>query len=266
MPITNLPEEDQNRASKLQSFDRLLTMMDELRLNCPWDKKQTFQSLRHLSIEEVYELSDAILEEDEEEIKNELGDLLLHLVFYSRIAQENKTFHIGEVIEGVIEKMTRRHPHIYGDVEVQNEEDVKKNWEQIKLAEKKDKRVLEGVPASLPALVKAIRIQEKARGAGFDWEYDEQVWAKVKEEIEEFEQETDLEKKEKEFGDILFSLVNYARHVGINPEQALEKTNKKFTSRFNYVEEKAKANQQSLAEMSLEEMDIYWEEAKKLEK
>lgn len=264
-PIKNIPPKDNLRSKKLESFDKLLTLMDELRLNCPWDMKQTFESIRYLSIEEVYELSDAILKKESKEIANELGDLMLHMVFYARIGEEKGAFNIGSVIDGVIEKMTKRHPHIYGDVVADNEEEVKRNWEQIKLKEKKNKRVLEGVPQSLPALVKAIRIQEKARGAGFDWENNEQVWDKVNEEINEFLEAEDQSSKEKEFGDLIFSLVNYARHVGINPEEALEKTNLKFISRFNYLEDKAKENNQSLETMSLEEMDKYWDEAKSFE-
>ncbi len=259
------PEKDPNRLEKLEAFDKLLTLMDELRLNCPWDKKQTLGSLRYLSIEEIYELSDAILDADTDEIKNELGDIMLHLVFYSKIAEENKDFHIGDVLEGIREKMVRRHPHIYGDTEVQDEEEVKRNWEIIKQKEGKQKQILGGVPQSLPSLVKAIRIQEKARGAGFDWDKKSQVWDKVQEELEEFKTAPTPEEREKEFGDLLFSLVNYARFEGINPEEALEKTNRKFISRFNYLEGQAKSNGQELDKMTLEEMDQYWEEAKKLE-
>ncbi len=259
------PEKDPKRLEKLEAFDKLLTLMDELRLNCPWDKKQTLESLRYLSIEEIYELSDAILDADTDEIKNELGDIMLHLVFYSKIAEENKDFHIGDVLEGIREKMVRRHPHIYGDTEVQDEEEVKRNWEIIKQKEGKQKQILGGVPQSLPSLVKAIRIQEKARGAGFDWDKKSQVWDKVQEELEEFKTAPTPEEREKEFGDLLFSLVNYARFEGINPEEALEKTNRKFISRFNYLEGQAKSNGQELDKMTLEEMDHYWEEAKKLE-
>ncbi|MDN3581347.1 nucleoside triphosphate pyrophosphohydrolase [Mucilaginibacter flavus] len=253
------------------AFQRLLIIMDDLRANCPWDKKQTLESLRHLTIEETYELSDAILGDDMQEIKKELGDIMLHLVFYSKIASETNDFNITDVLNGVCDKLINRHPHIYGDVEVQNEEDVKRNWEQIKLKEG-NKSVLGGVPASLPALVKASRIQEKARGVGFDWEEKNQVWAKVEEEMQEFKNEfnaedesaIDHEKAEAEFGDLLFSLINYARFININPENALEKTNKKFIKRFQYLELKAKENGKQLQDMSLAEMDIFWNEAKKL--
>jgi XTP/dITP diphosphohydrolase len=252
-------------------FERLLSIMDDLRANCPWDKKQTLESLRHLTIEETYELSDAILSADMQEIKKELGDIMLHLVFYAKIASETNDFTITDVLNSVCEKLINRHPHIYGDVEVQNEEDVKRNWEQIKLKEG-NKSVLGGVPASLPALVKASRIQEKARGVGFDWEEKTQVWAKVEEEMQEFKNEfnaedesaIDHEKAEGEFGDLLFSLINYARFININPENALEKTNKKFIKRFQYLEHKAKENGKQLHDMSLAEMDIFWDEAKKL--
>lgn len=260
------PEKDLQRKEKLEAFDKLLTLMDELRINCPWDKKQTLESLRYLSIEEIYELSDAILSADTEEIKNELGDIMLHLVFYAKIADEQKNFHIGDVLDGVREKMIRRHPHIYGDEKVQDEDDVKRNWEKIKQKEGKEKKVLSGVPQSLPSLVKAIRIQEKARGAGFDWDEKSQVWDKVQEELNEFKDAPTQEEREKEFGDLIFSLVNYARFEGINPEEALERTNRKFISRFNFLEDKVKEKDQDLTELSLEEMDIYWEEAKKLEK
>ena len=215
---------------KLKAFERLLIIMDELREKCPWDKKQTLDSLRHLTIEETYELCDAILEKDMDGIKGELGDLFLHLVFYSKIASEQKNFDVADVLNGVCEKLIHRHPHIYGDVKVENEEDVKRNWEQLKLKEGKTS-VLQGVPTSLPALVKASRIQDKAKGVGFDWDNKDQVWEKVQEEIAEFQNEErvgDREKMEDEFGDVLFSLVNYARFVGLNPEDALERTNKKF--------------------------------------
>src|SRR3954470_21807105 len=231
------------------AFERLLTIMDDLRLNCPWDKKQTLESLRHLTIEETYELSDAILSADMPEIKKELGDIMLHLVFYAKIASETNDFDITDVLNGVCDKLINRHPHIYGDVEVQNEEDVKRNWEQIKLKEG-NKSVLGGVPSSLPALVKASRIQEKARGVGFDWEEKNQVWEKVEEELQEFKEEfnvlensaIDVDKAEAEFGDLLFSLINYARFININPENALEKTNRKFIKRFQYLEDKARQN------------------------
>ena len=227
---------DPDRKAKLEAFDRLLTIMDELRENCPWDKKQTLDSLRYLTIEETYELSDAIIEEDLEEIKKELGDLMLHMAFYSRIGSEKNAFHIGDVLNGVCEKLINRHPHIYGDVDANDEETVKSNWEKIKLKEKGNRSVLGGVPKSLPALVKAMRIQEKARGAGFDWDNKDQVWEKVKEEMGEFEFESENERRTDEFGDLLFSLINYARFVDINPEDALERTNKKFIKRFNYLE------------------------------
>src|ERR1700712_1632742 len=238
------------------AFERLLTIMNDLRLNCPWDKKQTLESLRHLTIEEVYELSDSILGADMPEIKKELGDIMLHLVFYARIASETNDFTITDVLNGICDKLVNRHPHIYGDVEVQNEDDVKRNWEQIKLKEG-NKSVLGGVPASLPALVKASRIQEKACGVGFDWEEKSQVWAKVEEEMKEFRDEfnvdngvaIDEEKAEGEFGDLLFSLINYARFININPENALEKTNRKFIKRFQYLEDKAKENGQQLHDM-----------------
>lgn len=262
---------DLNRKAKLEAFDRLLTIMDELRENCPWDKKQTLESLRHLTIEETYELSDAIVENDLDEIKKELGDLMLHNVFYARIADEKGAFDASDVLNGVCEKLIARHPHIYGDVEALDEKAVKENWEKIKLKEKgnKNKSVLGGVPKSLPALVKAMRIQEKARGIGFDWEVPSQVWEKVQEEMEEFKNEFDVEKQninkenaQSEFGDLLFSLINYARFIEINPEEALERTNKKFIKRFQYLEKASKKDGKNISEMSLEEMDKYWEEAK----
>lgn len=253
------------------AFERLLTIMDDLRLNCPWDKKQTLESLRHLTIEEVYELSDSILSADMPEIKKELGDIMLHMVFYARIASETNDFNITDVLNSICDKLINRHPHIYGDVEVNDENDVKRNWEQIKLKEG-NRSVLGGVPASLPALVKASRIQEKARGVGFDWEEKGQVWAKVEEELREFKNEFNVEddsaidhdKAESEFGDLLFSLINYARFININPEDALEKTNRKFIKRFQYLENKAKENGRQLHDMSLAEMDVFWNEAKKL--
>jgi MazG family protein len=253
---------DPNRKDKLEAFDRLLTIMDELRENCPWDKKQTLESLRHLTIEETFELSDAIIENDLQEIRKELGDLMLHLAFYSRIGDEQKAFHMGDVLNGVCDKLIHRHPHIYDDVEANDEATVKANWEQIKLKEKKDASVLGGVPKSLPALIKAMRIQEKARGAGFDWDNKDQVWEKVQEELGEFEAETDRERQAAEFGDVLFSMINYARFVDINPEEALERTNKKFIQRFNYLETASKQDGKYLHLMTLEEMDAYWEEAK----
>ena len=253
------------------AFLRLLNVLDTLRTQCPWDKKQTMETLRHLTIEETYELSDAILDGDMQEIKKELGDVMMHLVFYARIGNEQNQFNITDVLNGVCDKLISRHPHIYGDIEVENEEQVKQNWEKLKLKEG-NKSVLGGVPTSLPALVKASRIQEKARGVGFDWEEKQQVWEKVEEELQEFKdefniangEEIDIEKAEGEFGDLLFSLVNYARFVNINPENALEKTNKKFIKRFQYLEEKAKENGKALQDMTLAEMDIYWNEAKKL--
>jgi len=253
---------DLKRKEKLEAFDRLLTIMDELRENCPWDKKQTLESLRHLTIEETYELSDAIIENDLPEIKKELGDLMLHMVFYARIGSEQGAFDIADVLNGVCDKLIHRHPHIYDDVEANDEATVKANWEKIKLKEKKDASVLGGVPASLPALVKAMRIQEKARGAGFDWDHKDQVWEKVQEELREFEAETTHEKQAAEFGDLLFSLINYARFVNINPEEALERTNKKFIKRFTYLEEAARQAGKELHDMTLAEMDVYWEEAK----
>jgi XTP/dITP diphosphohydrolase len=252
------------------AFERLLTIMDDLRTNCPWDKKQTIESLRHLTIEETYELSDAILGGDMQEIKKELGDIMLHLVFYSRIASETDDFNITGVLNSICDKLINRHPHIYSDTEVSSEEDVKRNWEQIKLKEG-NKSVLAGVPASLPALVKASRIQEKARGVGFDWDNKGQVWAKVEEELQEFKEEfnvaddiaIDKEKAEAEFGDLLFSLINYARFININPEDALEKTNRKFIKRFQYLESKAREQGKQLQDMNLAEMDVFWNEAKK---
>lgn len=253
------------------AFQRLLTVLDTLRTECPWDRKQTMETLRHLTIEETYELSDAILDGDLTEVKKELGDVMMHLVFYAKIASESNDFTIVDVLNSVCDKLINRHPHIYGDVEVQDENDVKRNWEQIKLKEG-NKSVLGGVPSSLPALVKASRIQEKARGIGFDWENKTQVWEKVEEELQEFKNEynvidneaIDIEKAESEFGDLIFSLVNYARFIGINPENALEKTNRKFIKRFQYIESKAKDNGQALQDMTLAEMDVYWNEAKKL--
>jgi XTP/dITP diphosphohydrolase len=251
---------------KLDAFERLLTIMDELRAKCPWDKEQTFDSLRHLTIEEMYELSDAILEKDINEIKNELGDLLLHIVFYSEIASETNDFDIGDVINDLNKKLIKRHPHIYGDVEVQTSRDVRNNWEKIKMGEER-RSVLGGVPNALPALVKAYRIQEKASGAGFDWEEPGQVWEKVIEEKDELLKEVNegssKDKIEDEFGDLLFALVNYARFIKVNPEDALEKTNRRFIRRFNYMEENVDKDGRSLKDMSLSEMDIYWNKAKK---
>lgn len=254
---------------KLEAFERLLTIMDDLREKCPWDRKQTMESLRYLTIEETYELSDAIVEGDLQEIKKELGDLMLHLVFYAKIGEEKKAFNMESVLNGICEKLIHRHPHIYGDEQVKDEAEVLSNWEKIKLKEGSGNRsVLEGVPKSLPALVKAIRIQDKARGVGFDWEKPEQVFEKVQEEIAELNAEIQEKGKpsknkvEEEFGDVLFSLVNYARFLGVNPEDALEKTNKKFIKRFKYLEKESKKDGKLMGEMSLAEMDKYWDKAK----
>ncbi|WP_298346680.1 nucleoside triphosphate pyrophosphohydrolase [uncultured Algibacter sp.] len=257
-----------SRQDQLKAFDRLLTIMDELREQCPWDKKQTMETLRHLTIEETYELGDAILDKDLEEVKKELGDVLLHIVFYAKIGSETNHFDIADVCNSICEKLINRHPHIYSDVKVENEDDVKRNWENLKLKEGKTS-VLEGVPKSLPALVKANRIQEKVAGVGFDWEESNQVWEKVEEELNEFKTEVklgDQDKMESEFGDVIFSMVNYARFLNINPENALERTNKKFSKRFQYLEEKAKTLNKPLAQMTLAEMDVFWEEAKQLAK
>jgi XTP/dITP diphosphohydrolase len=238
--------------------------MDDLREKCPWDQKQTLESLRHLTIEETYELADAILDNDLPEIKKELGDILLHILFYAKIASEKKSFDIADVANAISDKLIYRHPHIYGDVSVEDEEEVKRNWEQLKLKEGK-KSVLEGVPKSLPAVVKAIRIQEKVAGVGFDWEQPEQVWEKVQEELSELNEEIKAGSKEnieKEYGDVLFSMINYARFINVNPENALEKTNKKFLNRFQYLETQAKKAGKELSEMSLTEMDVYWEKSK----
>ena len=260
------------RPAQLEAFGRLLDVLDRLRTECPWDKKQTLQTLRHLTIEETYEISDAILRDDLSDLKKELGDVMLHLIFYARIAAEKGAFDIADVLNAQCEKLIYRHPHIYSDVQADDEETVKRNWEHLKLKEKGNTNgVLGGVPTSLPALVKAMRIQEKARGAGFDWEQPEQVWEKVQEELNEFGAEyshgnparMDAEKAADEFGDLLFSLVNFARFAGINPEEALERTNRKFISRFQYLETAAAANNEALAELSLAQMDVYWEEAKR---
>jgi len=254
------------KEQKLQAFSRLLDIMDDLREKCPWDKKQTLQSLRYLTIEETYELGDAIMENDLQEIKKELGDLLLHIVFYSKIGSETGDFDIADVANGICEKLIHRHPHIYGDVKVENEEDVKRNWEKLKLKEGR-KSVLEGVPSSLPAMVKANRIQEKVKAVGFDWEEPQQVWEKVQEELDELQTEVKSQNQEKinqEFGDVLFSMINYARFLNVNPEDALEHTNKKFIKRFKYLEEKSNEIGKPLSEMTLAEMDVYWNEAKKL--
>ncbi|TYB79587.1 nucleoside triphosphate pyrophosphohydrolase [Bizionia myxarmorum] len=254
------------REDQLKAFDRLLTIMDELRTQCPWDKKQTMESLRHLTIEETYELGDAILDKDLEEVKKELGDVLLHIVFYSKIGSETNDFDIADVCNGICEKLISRHPHIYSDVVVADEDEVKRNWESLKLKEGKTS-VLGGVPKSLPALVKASRIQEKVSGVGFDWEEPHQVWDKVEEELQEFKDEVNAgnqDAMESEFGDVLFSMVNYARFLKISPENALERTNKKFIKRFQYLEGKAKLLNKNLKDMSLADMDVFWEEAKKL--
>jgi len=255
-----------NEDPRLQAFERLLNIMDELREQCPWDKKQTFESLRKLTIEETYELADAIDNKDLKEIENEIGDLMLHMVFYAKLGSEQKAFDITSSLNHICEKLIYRHPHIYGDVKVKvkDEEEVKANWEKLKLKEGRES-VLEGVPKSLPAMVKAIRIQEKVKGLGFDWEEKEQVWEKVQEELQELHEEVKantVEEKELEFGDVLFSLINYSRFIDLDPEAALEKTNKKFMKRFQYLEKKAKSLGRDLHDMSLEEMDVIWEEAK----
>ena len=258
---------------RAKAFERLATILDELRAQCPWDMKQTMESLRHLTIEETFELADSILDKDLPEIKKELGDILLHIIFYAKIAEELKQYDIADVINAQCEKLIYRHPHIYGDVKVKDEEDVKKNWEQLKLQEKaasgkgESQSALAGVPKSLPALIKAMRIQEKARGVGFDWEKPEQVWEKVEEELNEFREEADAnhhEKATEEFGDLLFSLINYARFRNINPEEALERTNKKFIKRFQYLESESARDGKKLSEMTLEQMDVYWNRAKTL--
>lgn len=253
---------------KKAAFERLLNIMDDLREKCPWDKKQTFESLRHLTIEETYELSDAILKDDKSELKKELGDILLHIVFYARIASETGDFNITDVMNALCEKLIFRHPHIYGDVQVKDDNEVKQNWEKIKQKEKGgNKTVLSGVPNSMPALLKAYRIQEKARAVGFDWEKPEQVFEKVQEELAELNVEIkkrDIEKIEDEFGDVLFSIINYARFLNVNPEDALEKTNKKFIRRFTYMEQKLKEKNKLISDCSLAELDIYWNQAKSL--
>ncbi len=262
---------DPHREAKLKAFNRLLTIMDELRENCPWDKKQTLETLRHLTIEETYELSDSILDGNLQEIKKELGDLMLHNLFYARIASELKAFDIADVLNSICDKLIERHPHVYGDVIANDEETVKSNWEKIKL-KAGNKSVLEGVPNSMPTLIKAIRIQDKARGVGFDWERKEQVWEKVEEEMQEFKREFNAgsdqplnkERAMAEFGDLLFSLVNYARFINIDPEEALERTNKKFIKRFQYLESESAKDGKKMGEMSLTEMDEYWEKAKKI--
>ena len=252
--------------NKTKAFERLLKIMDELREQCPWDKDQTMDSLRYLTIEELYELSDAILNKDMEEVKKELGDILLHIVFYSRIASETNDFDISDVIHAVCDKLVHRHPHIYGDVKVKDAIEVKKNWEKLKLKEGK-KSVLEGVPKSLPAVVKSFRIQEKVRGIGFDWDNKNQVWDKVLEEIEELKIEVekgDKDKIESEFGDVLFALTNYSRFINVNPEDALERTNKRFIKRFQIMETLIEKENLKLDEMNLQEMDVYWDKAKEI--
>lgn len=253
----------------LESFEQLLLIMDELRDKCPWDKIQTFDSLRNLTTEEVYELTDAIFEKDMDNIKKELGDILLHIVFYSKLGSEQNAFEMKDVIDSINEKLIYRHPHIFGQTKVENADDVIENWEKLKLKEKDgNKTVLSGIPKALPACIKAYRIQDKARGVGFDWEKKEQVWDKVKEEIEEFSAEIanqDKEKMEQEFGDIIFALINAGRLYGIHPEDALEKTNRKFIKRFSYLEENTIKIGKDLKNMSLEEMDVIWEQAKKMD-
>ncbi|SDY77837.1 nucleoside triphosphate pyrophosphohydrolase [Hymenobacter psychrophilus] len=262
------------QTEQLAAFGRLLDVLDRLRAECPWDRKQTLESLRHLTIEETYELSDAIIRHDLPDLQKELGDVMLHLVFYAKIASEQGAFDIADVLNDQCEKLIFRHPHIYGDVQADTEEEVKRNWEQLKLREKGNTSVLGGVPASLPALIKAMRIQEKARGAGFDWEKPEQVWQKVQEELAEFGAEfahgpadADTARQERaaaEFGDLLFSLINFARHAGINPEEALERTNRKFIQRFQYLETESAREGHQLADLTLAQMDRYWEQAKQL--
>ncbi|MCX2741358.1 nucleoside triphosphate pyrophosphohydrolase [Pontibacter anaerobius] len=269
--MTTLQSGNNARQRQLEAFSRLLDVMDDLREKCPWDRKQTMESLRHLTIEETYELSDAILKGEVQEVKKEIGDIMLHLVFYAKIAAEQGAFDIADVLNAQCDKLIFRHPHIYGDTKADSEEEVKQNWEKLKLKEG-NKSVLGGVPQSLPALVKAMRIQEKARGAGFDWDDKSQVWAKVQEELNEFASEFNVEdtaaidqqKATAEFGDLLFSLINFARFAGINPEEALERTNLKFISRFQYIETEAAKDGKKLQDMTLQEMDFYWNQAKKL--
>jgi XTP/dITP diphosphohydrolase len=253
-----------SKKTKLDAFSRLLDIMDDLRSQCPWDQKQTFESLRHLTIEETYELGDAILDRDLTEIKKELGDLLLHIVFYAKLGSEEKAFDIADIANDICEKLIHRHPHIYGSVSVEDENEVKKNWEVLKLKEGK-KSVLEGVPNGLPAMIKAQRMQEKAAGVGFDWEHRTQVWGKFEEELKELNQALDSKKEdeiEDEFGDVLFSLINYARFIKVDPETALERTNKKFIKRFQYIESQAKKAKCSIEQLAIEEMEAFWQEAK----
>ncbi len=253
---------------RLENFKQLLDIMDDLRAKCPWDRKQTLESLRHLTIEETYELADAILEEDLDGIKGELGDLMLHIVFYAKIGSEQGSFDIADVLETINMKLVGRHPHIYGNVKAETAQEVKDNWEKIKLRTGK-KKVLSGVPTSLPAMIKAYRIQGKVKGVGFDWEKPSQVWDKVQEEMEELKSEveagTNPKKAEEEFGDLLFALINYARFIGVNPENALERTNKKFVRRFEHLEQQAKRAGKEIKKMNLSEMDVFWDEAKGLE-
>ncbi len=253
-----------NRENQLQAINRLLDIMDDLRAQCPWDQKQTFETLRHLTIEETYELGDAVLDHDLDEIKKELGDLLLHIVFYAKIGSEQNAFDMADIANAISDKLVIRHPHIYGDIKVQNADDVAQNWEQIKLKEGK-KSVLEGVPKSLPALVKALRIQDKVAGIGFDWENKDQVWEKVQEELTELQVEVNndnQERKESEFGDVLFALINYARFINVNPENALENTNKKFIKRFQLMENNINKDGKKIHEMNLKELDVYWNTTK----
>ncbi len=268
MEKENTPSFGASVEEKLKAFERLLTIMDDLRKGCPWDKKQTLDSLRHLTLEETYELSDAILDKDLNGIREELGDLMLHIVFYAKIGEEKKAFDMKDVLEGISDKLVFRHPHIYSDVKVSSAEDVADNWEKLKLKEGK-KSVLSGVPQSLPPLLKAYRMQEKAKGVGFEWETREQVWEKVMEEMEELKTEVNDGKSkdriEDEFGDLLFALTNYARYLGINPDDALERTNRKFIRRFQFIETESAKDGKSVQEMSLEEMDAYWNKAKETE-
>lgn len=253
------------REEKLEAFGRLLDIMDDLREKCPWDRKQTMESLRVLTIEETHELADAIIDKDLEEVKNELGDILLHMVFYAKIGEEQEAFDIVDVLHGISEKLIRRHPHIYGDTKVESEQDVKENWEQIKLKEKANKGVLSGVPKSMPSLIQAIRIQEKAAGVGFDWDNKEQVYEKYQEEWQELQVEIkqeDTQKIEEEFGDVLFSLINYARFLDVNPDNALAKTNTKFKKRFNFIETQAKKQGKEVHDLSIKEMNEFWNMAK----
>lgn len=254
-----------NKENKIEAFVRLMEIMEDLRSGCPWDMKQTWETLRHLTIEEVYELGDAILDNDAQEVKKELGDILLHIVFYAKIAEESKGFDLADALNHVCEKLIHRHPHIYGDVQVSDEEEVKANWERLKLKEG-NKGVLSGVPQSLPAMVKAQRIQEKARGVGFDWDNQDQVWGKVQEELEEFHHAChikDDQAKMDELGDVLFSIINYARFAGLNPEEALERTNKKFIRRFQFMERKMQEENISWDDVNLDGLDVFWNQAKK---